>query len=423
MKAPEPVHLIKRANRSLALAEILKSGHITKRELAERTALSFPTASKIVDDMETKGQLKQAGTTDPINGRKAAVYELNPDYAHILCVYFQYDAFHCVVGDALTQIVSAESSVVTAEGYIKTLELIIDKHLAQNPNIQAISIGVPASVRDRKIQFINHYEELQDFELARHIERKFSLPTVAERDMNAMMGAIRLQKEYEREENLALAIVTADGPGSSALIDGHLLKGASGIAGEIGFLPLYGRENLQELALSGFAGTDLTDYMAKIIACIAVTTNPRKLIILKTAYSPENLEGIQMTEQEKMLAGEPYDCGDSELLDQWHRAKIMVKKYNNLDSGDAAGQARILNELLGGRGEHLWITAPFYADYGKHIYFGNHCEVNMNCTFLDDNKIVIGDYALIAPNVQIYTAFHPTDVKRRRKAQFQQKNR
>ncbi len=33
----------------------------------------------------------------------------------------------------------------------------------------------------------------------------------------------------------------------------------------------------------------------------------------------------------------------------------------------------------------------------------------MNCTFLDDNKIIIGDNALIAPNVQIYTAFHPTN--------------
>lgn len=44
-----------------------------------------------------------------------------------------------------------------------------------------------------------------------------------------------------------------------------------------------------------------------------------------------------------------------------------------------------------------------------NIYFGNHCEVNMNCTFLDDNRIIIGDNALIAPNVQIYTAFHPTN--------------
>ena len=62
-----------------------------------------------------------------------------------------------------------------------------------------------------------------------------------------------------------------------------------------------------------------------------------------------------------------------------------------------------------GKGKNLWITAPFYVDYGNNIYFGNNCEVNMNCTFLDDNIIRIGDNALIAPNVQIYTAFHPTN--------------
>ena len=52
-------------------------------------------------------------------------------------------------------------------------------------------------------------------------------------------------------------------------------------------------------------------------------------------------------------------------------------------------------------------------DYGNNIYFGNNCEVNMNCTFLDDNLIIIGDNALIAPNVQIYTAFHPTNAGER----------
>lgn len=28
-----------------------------------------------------------------------------------------------------------------------------------------------------------------------------------------------------------------------------------------------------------------------------------------------------MTEKEKMLAGQLYDCGDEELLTQWHKAK------------------------------------------------------------------------------------------------------
>ena len=113
-----------------------------------------------------------------------------------------------------------------------------------------------------------------------------------------------------------------------------------------------------------------------------------------------------MTEREKMLAGQLYDCGDAELLTQWHKAKDLARNYNQTNSSDAAEKEKILNELLGGKGKNLWITAPFYVDYGNNIYFGNNCEVNMNCTFLDDNIIRIGDNALIAPNVQIYTAFH-----------------
>lgn len=116
-----------------------------------------------------------------------------------------------------------------------------------------------------------------------------------------------------------------------------------------------------------------------------------------------------MTEREKMLAGELYDCGDAELLSQWHKAKNLVKSYNNINSENTKEKEKILSELLGGMGKNLWITAPFFVDYGNNIYFGNNCEVNMNCTFLDDNIIHIGDNALIAPNVQIYTAFHPTN--------------
>ena len=89
-----------------------------------------------------------------------------------------------------------------------------------------------------------------------------------------------------------------------------------------------------------------------------------------------------MTEREKMLAGQLYDCGDAELLEQWHKAKDLVRDYNQADSADAEEKGRILHELLGGHGKNLWITAPFYVDYGNNIYFGNHCEVNMNCTFL-----------------------------------------
>lgn len=102
-----------------------------------------------------------------------------------------------------------------------------------------------------------------------------------------------------------------------------------------------------------------------------------------------------MTEREKMQAGELYDCGDVELLTQWHKAKDLARDYNNTDSADAKEKERILTELLGGKGKNLWITSPFYVDYGNNIYFGNNCEVNMNCTFLDDNIIRIGNNVVI----------------------------
>lgn len=120
-----------------------------------------------------------------------------------------------------------------------------------------------------------------------------------------------------------------------------------------------------------------------------------------------------MTEKEKMLAGELYDCGDAELLAQWHRAKDLMRDYNTTSSAEKDTKDKILRALLGGYGKNLWITAPFYVDYGNNIYLGNNCEINLNCTFLDANRIVIGDNALIAPNVQIYTAFHPKNAAER----------
>ena len=120
-----------------------------------------------------------------------------------------------------------------------------------------------------------------------------------------------------------------------------------------------------------------------------------------------------MTEREKMLAGELYDCGDKELLERWHLAKNLVKEYNNIQSEDLENKNKILKKLLGKVEKNVWITPPFYVDYGNNIYIGQNTEINMNCTFLDDNKIVIGKNGLIAPNVQIYTAYHPANATQR----------
>lgn len=105
------------------------------------------------------------------------------------------------------------------------------------------------------------------------------------------------------------------------------------------------------------------------------------------------------TEKEKMLAGEVYDCADNELLTRWHKAKQLQQEYNNTLTTDTSKISDLLDELIGSRGDNVWISAPFFVDYGENIHIGNNVEINMNCVFLDCNEIIIGDYSGIGPGL------------------------
>ena len=120
-----------------------------------------------------------------------------------------------------------------------------------------------------------------------------------------------------------------------------------------------------------------------------------------------------MTEKEKMLDGLYYNSRDPELIKMYHKARRLLTKYNNLDSELTHERERILNELIGSKGNGVWIEAPFFCDYGELISIGENTFVNTNCMFLDDNRITIGSNGLIGPFVQLYTASHPLEASKR----------
>ncbi|MDL2223857.1 sugar O-acetyltransferase [Bacteroidales bacterium OttesenSCG-928-M06] len=119
------------------------------------------------------------------------------------------------------------------------------------------------------------------------------------------------------------------------------------------------------------------------------------------------------TEKEKMLAGEIYDCGDPDLLSRWHKAKQLQKEYAQTDTRDRDSLKMILDDLLGSQGENVWIAAPVFVDYGENIHVGDNVEINMNCVFLDCNKITIGNNVGIGPGVHIYAVSHPVSPQER----------
>lgn len=120
-----------------------------------------------------------------------------------------------------------------------------------------------------------------------------------------------------------------------------------------------------------------------------------------------------MTELEKCMAGEYYNCHDNFFLDIKSHARTLLQKYNALAYEQKAEKINILKQLFGGIGTNVSVGCPFICDYGRNIYIGNNVSVNMNCTFVDCNKITIGDNVLIASNVQLYTATHPVELAER----------
>lgn len=120
-----------------------------------------------------------------------------------------------------------------------------------------------------------------------------------------------------------------------------------------------------------------------------------------------------MTEKEKMLAGADYDARDPELLARYHEAHRLLDAFNASATTDAERRRTILDDLLGHMGADVWVEAPFRCEYGEHIHLGARTYLNVNCVFLDCNRIEVGADALIGPGVHVYTASHPTKASER----------
>lgn len=118
-----------------------------------------------------------------------------------------------------------------------------------------------------------------------------------------------------------------------------------------------------------------------------------------------------MSELEKCMAGNIFNCIDKGLTDMIGISRMLTRQYNSSNSTEE--KESILSALLGKIGSNVKIDTPFYCDYGKNIFIGDNVVININCTFVDCNRIEIGNNVLISSNVQIYTATHPVHVKER----------
>lgn len=114
---------------------------------------------------------------------------------------------------------------------------------------------------------------------------------------------------------------------------------------------------------------------------------------------------------EQMLKGELYLARDIHPENGSLKGKMLAQKINQHPIEDRVGIVSLEKQLFGKTGEHFYVNPPLYVDYGRHIEIGENFYANMDCIFLDVNKIRFGDDVMVGPRVAFYTAGHPIDAE------------
>lgn len=271
--------IAKNLNEKIVLNCIKSDNSFTKQEITKQSELSFPTVSKIVDELVEKKVVLSLGTQESSQGgRKAALFRLNKDFSHVLILFLQEHTIYYRIANALGQTILHDKKEYTKALSSTQIVEIINLNLQQDNLIHAISIGIPGSVNNGKIYYIDGYDALKDCELEKELSEHFSIPVKISNNMNAIALGMA-DKLACKEENIVCLHLAQTGPGCGAVVNGKAVNGFCGFNGEVGFIPFYGEKTLQDVALSGLKNVNLGEYLGKIVISLVAILNPRKIIL------------------------------------------------------------------------------------------------------------------------------------------------
>lgn len=109
----------------------------------------------------------------------------------------------------------------------------------------------------------------------------------------------------------------------------------------------------------------------------------------------------EMTQKQKMLAGELYEAWDDELVADRRKARLLFEQYNRSSFTEPEIRQELLSKLLGSLAGEATIEPTFKCDYGYNIHVGEAFYANFDLIILDVCEVRIGDNCLIGPRVSL----------------------
>lgn len=229
----------------MAMQAIIHCGPISRASIAKQTGLSKQTVSELVRILEEEGWVRETGRTSGHVGRTATTYELIPDSAFMAAVDLGGTKLRVAVVD-LAGTVLAEVVEPTHPVGGRAVAAQIGALVRQAAKAGAIDLarlrqtvvgcpGVPDQATGR-VNFAPNIAGIDGLDFRAAVAEITGTQVMLENDVNlAVLGEQWLGAGQGIDHLVFIALGT--GIGAGIMVNGALLRGATGAAGELGYLP------------------------------------------------------------------------------------------------------------------------------------------------------------------------------------------
>ncbi|MDQ0318171.1 putative NBD/HSP70 family sugar kinase/biotin operon repressor [Pararhizobium capsulatum DSM 1112] len=241
----ETLRISRKFSQRAVMEAIVHGGPISRASISKQTGLSKQTISEIVRQLEIEGWVRETGRTSGHVGRTAVTYELVPDAAYIAAVDLGGTKVRVAIADLTCQIVAEEVAPTNARGGQPVIDQIVEMCF-RSAESQGISrerirlavIGAPGAPDDvtGRILLAPNISGFDAMNVAAAFEVGFGCDVMLENDVNLAVLGENWLGQGQGVDNLAY-IAVGTGIGGGLMVGGHLVRGASHAAGELGFMP------------------------------------------------------------------------------------------------------------------------------------------------------------------------------------------
>jgi len=230
-----------RSRRSVFEA-LLHHSPISRANLAKVTSLSKQTMSEVIDAFEQQGLVRPVGRSSGNVGRTAVLYELSPDGGHVLGIDLGARQLTVALADIAGRVLAEADEPTDSRGGAWTIDQIarLSDRLARDNHthpsrIRSIVMATPGVVNPRSgaIEMAPNINGLDHLNVVGLLGEKLGSPVVLENDINlALLGEI-WHGCAQNVDNVAF-LALGSGVGLGLYVNGRLVRGENGAAGEIG---------------------------------------------------------------------------------------------------------------------------------------------------------------------------------------------